>query len=69
MVSPHLFPDDRLVPSRRSSSPELSRPRQAEKSAVGEQSAKSLCHFEVGRLVRERTQELGRDVIVDELPK
>ena len=57
---PHLLAHRRLLPRRGAPSAELLGPRQAQQAALGQQPAERLGHLQVGRVVGERAEEVGR---------
>ena len=67
VVSPHLFPQRRLLPDGGTSTTPLRRPGDAEQTAFGEQTAELLCHCQIGRIVGERTEKRRGHVSLDEL--
>ena len=66
MISPHLLPDGGLLPRRGRAASELLRPCQAQQASVGEQPAELLGDLQVGRIVGEGAEEVGREVLPDQ---
>ena len=66
VVSPHLLPNGRLLPRRSAAPTPLRGPGHAEQALLGKQAAEALRHFQVGRVVGESPQVVGRNVVLDE---
>ncbi len=68
-MGPHLLADGRLFPRGRSPAAPLLRPGDAQQTPLGEQPAELLRELEVRRVGGEGAEEVGGDLLPDQLAK